>query len=169
MISAPVADVLAEAADFRTAMRELAAGVTLVTAEGAHGPRGLTATAVCSVSAEPPTLLVCVNRASEGHAAIAAAGAFCVNVMAHEHRALAEHFAGRSGAHGAERFAHGAWRTLATGAPVLEDAIAAFDCRVVRTLDWGTHTVFLGAVAATSTAAPARAALIYRAGAFAAG
>lgn len=161
---APV--VLVDADAFRTAMRELAAGVTVVTATGPGGPRGLTATAVCSVSAEPPTLLVCVNRATEGHAAILASGAFCVNVTAHEHRPLAEHFAGRGGLRGAERFAHGAWRSLVTGAPVLDDAIAAFDCRVVQALDWGTHTVFLGAVAATHASAPERPALVYRGGAF---
>ncbi|MFK8250630.1 flavin reductase family protein [Ancylobacter terrae] len=155
-----------DAGAFRTAMRELAAGVTVVTASGADGPRGLTATAVCSVSADPPTLLVCVNRATEGHAAIRAAGFFCVNVMAHEHRGLAEHFAGRSGLHGAERFAHGAWGRLVTGAPVLEDALVAFDCRVVETLERGTHTVFLGAVVATRAAAPERPALVWRGGAF---
>ncbi|MDF2995637.1 MAG: nitrilotriacetate monooxygenase component protein [Xanthobacteraceae bacterium] len=160
------ADPLVDGAAFRAAMRELAAGVTLITAQGEDGPRGLTATAVCSVSADPPTLLVCVNRATEGHAAISAAGAFCVNVIAHEHQLLAEHFAGRSGARGAERFAYGAWRRLATGAPVLEDAIAAFDCRVAQALDWGTHTVFLGAVAATQSAASGRPALVYRGGAF---
>ncbi|MCK0198944.1 flavin reductase family protein [Ancylobacter sp. 6x-1] len=147
-------------------MRELAAGVTVITALGPQGPRGLTATAVCSVSADPPTLLVCVNRATEGHAAIVASRAFCVNVTAHEHRPLAEHFAGRGGLRGAERFAHGAWRRLVTGAPVLEDAIAAFDCRVMETMEWGTHTVFIGAVAATHAADPARPALVYRAGAF---
>lgn len=155
-----------DAATFRNAMRELTAGVTVVTALGPDGPRGLTATAVCSVSADPPTLLVCVNRETEGHAAIRAAQAFCVNVTAQEHRPLAEHFAGRSGLRGAERFAHGAWRTLVTGAPVLEDAIAAFDCRVVEALDWGTHTVFLGAVAATHAADPARPALVWRGGTF---
>ncbi|WP_246519938.1 flavin reductase family protein [Ancylobacter lacus] len=160
------AAAMAAAADFRAAMRELAGGVTIITAAGPNGPRGLTATAVCSVSAEPPTLLVCVNRATEGHGAIDGAGSFCVNVTATEHRDLAEHFAGRGGLRGAERFLHGRWDTLATGAPVLADALAAFDCRVIQRLDWGTHTVFLGAVAATRIAAAERPALVYRGGAF---
>ena len=161
-------EIAVDAAGFRAAMRELAGGVTIITADGPAGPRGLTATAVCSVSAEPPTLLVCVNRASEGHAAIRAAGAFCVNVTAAEHRPLAEHFAGRGGVRGAERFRLGRWGVLATGAPVLDDALSAFDCRVVQTIDHGTHTVFLGAVLAARTAGPQRAALLYRAGAFSA-
>lgn len=158
---------MVDAADFRTAMRELAAGVTIVTAGSDIGRRGLTATAVCSVSADPPTLLVCINRDAEGHAAITASGAFCVNVIAAEHRGLAERFAGRDGARGAERFDRGEWNALVTGAPVLADALAAFDCRVIQATDWGTHTVFLGTVVAT-TASPERAALLYRAGCFAA-
>jgi flavin reductase (DIM6/NTAB) family NADH-FMN oxidoreductase RutF len=161
------APAIVGACDFRTAMRELAAGVTIITAGVQAGRRGLTATAVCSVSADPPTLLVCVNRSAEGHAAISESGAFCVNVVGAEHRWLAERFAGRDGTRGAERFEHGDWCALATGAPVLADAIAAFDCRVTQAIDGGTHTVFLGAVVAT-TASPERAALLYRAGAFAA-
>ncbi|MDQ0391398.1 flavin reductase family protein [Labrys monachus] len=168
MTIAPAAPSLVDASDFRAAMRELAAGVTIVTAGREGDRRGLTATAVCSVSADPPTLLVCVNRDAEGHAAILASGAFCVNVAAAEHRGLAERFAGRGGARGAERFEVGDWRSLSTGAPALADAVAVFDCRVIKAIDWGTHTVFLGAVAAT-TISPERAALLYRAGAFAAG
>jgi flavin reductase (DIM6/NTAB) family NADH-FMN oxidoreductase RutF len=156
------------ASDFRAAMRELAAGVTIVTAGREAARRGLTATAVCSVSTDPPTLLVCVNRDAEGHAAIMASRTFCVNVIAAEHRALAERFAGRDGARGADRFDVGEWRSLSTGAPVLADAVAAFDCHVIHAIDCGTHTVFLGAVTATTTS-PERAALFYRAGAFAAG
>ncbi|MBB3771187.1 flavin reductase (DIM6/NTAB) family NADH-FMN oxidoreductase RutF [Angulomicrobium tetraedrale] len=155
-----------DSAGFRAAMRELAAGVTIITAGRDGGRRGLTATAVCSVSADPPTLLVCINRSAEGHAAIRESGAFCVNVIAAEHQCLAERFAGRDGARGAERFEHGEWRSLATGAPVLADAVAAFDCQVIQAIDAGTHTVFLGAVTAT-TVSPQRAALLYRAGAFA--
>lgn len=160
-----LAPTLVGASDFRTAMRELAAGVTIITAGRGAGRRGLTATAVCSVSADPPTLLVCINRSTDGHAAILEGGAFCVNVVGAEHRWLAERFAGRDGVRGAERFDHGEWRSLATGAPVLADAIAAFDCRVVQAVDGGTHTVFLGTVAAT-TASPERAALLYRGGSF---
>lgn len=162
-----VAQDVSGAADFRVAMRELAAGVTIITAGREHGRRGLTATAVCSVSADPPTLLVCINRSAEGHAAITESGSFCVNVIAVEHQRLAERFAGRDGARGAERFEHGEWRALATGAPVLADAIAAFDCKLVQAIDAGTHTVFIGAVTAT-TVSPQRAALLYRAGSFAA-
>lgn len=165
----PTVDIAA----FRAAMRELAAGVTIVTAGAGDGRRGLTATAVCSVSVEPPTLLACINRATEGHAAIAESGAFCVNVVAAEHRVLADRFAGRDGARGASRFDVGDWDSLETGAPALGDALAVFDCRVVETIEWGTHTIFIGAVVGTRTrvalaeADPAAHGLVYRAGAFA--
>ncbi|WP_246161769.1 flavin reductase family protein [Segnochrobactrum spirostomi] len=155
-----------EADLFRAAMRELAAGVTIIATGSGDGRRGLTATAVCSVSADPPTLLVCVNRSTEGHAAIAEAGIFSVNVTAAHHRPLADRFAGRHGVRGAERFEAGAWTVLETGAPILTDAVAAFDCVVARTVDWTTHTIYLGAVVAARVA-PERAALLYRSGAFA--
>lgn len=150
---------------YRAAMRELAAGVTIIAAGSGEHRRGLTATAVCSVSAEPPTLLVCINRATDGHAAISLGGAFSVNIIGPEHRALADRFAGRNGIHGMERFAEGRWDTLATGAPVLTDALAVFDCRLVHAVDWTTHTVFLGTVVATRISAE-RPALVYRAGSF---
>ncbi|MFE0756767.1 flavin reductase family protein [Inquilinus sp. NPDC058860] len=153
--------------DFRAAMRELAGGVAIVTTGTGDDRRGLTATAVCSLSAEPPTLLACVNRSAESHAAILRHGAFCVNLTAGEHQALAERFAGRAGVRGAERFAAGQWITLATGAPVLADAPAAFDCTVLDALERGSHTIFIGGVKAVHVT-PRRPALVYRSGLFAA-
>ena len=136
------------AEDFRRGMRRLAAGVTIVAA--AHGGErsGLTATAVSSLTAEPPQLLVCVNRSAAAHEQIRKGEALCVNALALEHRALAERFAGIGGIHGPERFEAGSWTTLATGAPVLADALAAFDCVVVDAVDVATHTIFISRVVA---------------------
>lgn len=153
--------------DFRQAMQELASGVTIVTTGQGDERRGLTATAVCSVSAEPPTLLVCLNHASDGHAAILRNGMFCVNFTAPEHEALAACFAGRTGLRGAERFEHGDWLTLATGSPVLADAPAALDCEVLSSHLMGSHRIFIGGVRQVRIN-PARAALVYRAGRFSA-
>ena len=130
-------------------MRQLAAGVTLVTTAAADGTRaGLTATAVSSVSAEPPQLLACVNREGEAHDLLLATRCLAVNLLSAGQVDLAERFSGRTGVAGEARFAAGRWATLVTGAPVLEDALASFDCRVVATLAAGTHTVFVARVEA---------------------
>lgn len=135
---------------FIAAMRQLAAGVTLVTTADGERKAGLTATAVCSVSAEPPQILVCVNRSADAHPVMAAAGVFAVNVLSAEQMDLANRFAGRDGTQGEARFEAGDWRRLATGAPTLEGCLASFDCRTVATLDAGTHTVLVGEVQAVA-------------------
>ncbi len=157
--------------EFRRAMRQLAGGVTIVAAGTGEGRRGLTVSAVCSVSIDPSTLLVCIGQSTEGHRAILETEAFSVNVLGWEQKALAERFAGRDGVAGRERFATGNWHELVTGSPVLVDALAAFDCRVAHKINWMTHTVFLGtvvAVRAAASPAPEPTGLVYRVGAFAA-
>jgi len=151
--------------EFRLAMRELAATVSIVTAGQGERRRGLTVTSLCSLSLEPPSLVVCVNKATEGHRAILQSGSFCVNVTAAEHRIFADCFAGRTERRGIERFADGDWTVLVTGSPVLSDAIAVLDCDVIDRLDHGTHTLFVGGVRAVRSD-PDRPALVYRAGAY---
>ncbi len=133
---------------FKAAMGRLAGAVTIITAGHGTAARGLTATAVCSVSIAPPTLLVCVNTAGEAHRAIVEAGSFCVNVLAEENRKIADRFAGRAGAFGDDKFADGRWSRLATGAPALDDALVNVDCRIAEGVSAYTHTVFFGTVAA---------------------
>ena len=144
-------------------MRQLASGVTLVTTASDGRRAGLTATAVSSVTAEPPQLLVCVNRTAEAHPLITEAGLFAVNILSIEQRELAERFAGRDGAAGEARFDAGRWTRLVTGAPVLEDGLAAFDCRLVATLHVDTHTIFVGQVEAVCSASD-RAPMVYHDG-----
>jgi flavin reductase (NADH)/flavin reductase len=133
--------------DFKAGMRRFAAGVSLITTCGADGQRaGLTATAVCSVSAEPPTLLVCVNRKNGSYATLCESGIFGVNVLAFDDRALADRFASPISAE--EKFNEGLWTKLNTGAPILESALVGFDCRLVQTVSVGTHDILFGEIQA---------------------
>ncbi len=141
-------------------MRQLAAGVTIVTTARGQHRAGLTATAVCSVSAEPPQLLACVNRETETHSLLLASGCLAVNLLAAEQHALADRFAGRTGIMGEARFGAGRWSTLSTGAPVLEDALASFDCHIVRAHEAGTHTIFIARVVDV-TVHPGRRPVVY--------
>jgi flavin reductase (DIM6/NTAB) family NADH-FMN oxidoreductase RutF len=136
---------------FRKGMRQLSAAVTIVTTgTDAQHRAGLTATAVCSVSANPPQLLVCVKRRGEGHARIREWSNFCVNVLCHAQIGIAKRFAGMErGAH-PERFAQGEWGTLTTGAPVLAGCLANFDCRLQQEVESGTHSIFIGEIVAIS-------------------
>lgn len=133
---------------FKEGMRHLVGAVTLITTRNSGQRRGLTATAVCSLSADPPSLLVCVNRQAEAHDHIQASGIFCVNLLAYEQQALAESFAARDGSKGESRFQRGEWTTLITGAPCLADCIVAFDCKLASEHGVGTHTIFVGHVVA---------------------
>lgn len=164
--NAKVEQTMIDPAEFRAAMRELAAGVAIVTSGSGLRRRGMTATAVCSLSVEPPTLLVCVNRNAECHKTILEYGSFCVNLLGSEDESLASRFAGRTGERGVERFSAGRWGMLSTGAPVLLDAIASFDCTLREAIEAGTHSIFVGDVEAVSVEA-SRSALVYRAGRFA--
>jgi flavin reductase len=128
-------------ATFRDAMARLGAAVHVVTSEGPAGATGFTATAVCSVTDTPPTLLVCLNRNASAYAAVVENGVLCVNTLASSQQAMSQAFGGKTPM--VERFAHGSWTTLQTGSPVLHEAIANFDCRIVDVMQIGTHDVLI--------------------------
>ncbi len=134
----------ADAANFKLGMRSLAGAVSIITSSHQGRLFGMTATAVCSAAAEPPTVLVCINQVTTTHQAIVEAGVFCVNVLRHEDRELSSLFSGVQKGEGRFREEH--WTRLATGAPVLHSALVSFDCKVVNRLVHGTHTIFLGEV-----------------------
>jgi flavin reductase len=134
----------ADAANFKLGMRSLAGAVSIITSSHQGRLFGMTATAVCSAAAEPPTVLVCINKVTTTHQAIVEAGVFCVNVLRHEDRELSSLFSGAQKGEGRFRAEH--WTSLATGAPVLHIALVSFDCKVVNRLVHGTHTIFLGEV-----------------------
>jgi flavin reductase (DIM6/NTAB) family NADH-FMN oxidoreductase RutF len=129
---------------FKIGMRTLAGAVNIITSMNAGHRYGMTATAVCSATAEPPTVLACINRIATTHDAVAKSKAFCVNVLRAEDWQLSTTFSG--GQTGESRFKNGNWTRLSTGSPVLVDALVSFDCRVVKKLVHGTHTIFLGEV-----------------------
>ena len=133
---------------YREAMSRLGAAVNIITTAGPNGDSGFTASAVCSVTDDPPTLLVCINRIARQHDVIIAAGSLCVNVLAHEHQELSPVFAGIGHIPMAERFAMAKWRRLVTGAPALESAAASFDCKIDQITEIGTHSVLFCAVRA---------------------
>lgn len=126
---------------YRDAMSGLGAAVSVVTSEGAAGLAGCTVCAVCSVTDEPPTLLVCINRASRNNAIIRENGNLCVNVLAGDQSDVAVQFANKD-ASMPSRFATATWERLKTGAPALVGGIAALDCEVKSLNEVGTHTVF---------------------------
>lgn len=147
---------------FRDAMARLGAAVNVVTTDGVAGRAGFTASAVCSVTDDPPTLLVCLNRSARGSAAIKANGVMCVNTMSAGQDALSDAFAGKGGLDSDGRFAMARWTRLATGAPVLEDAaIVAFDCRITEVVEKGTHSVLFGEIQAIRQGKPGGALIWY--------
>jgi flavin reductase len=135
--------------EFRDAMARLGAAVNIITTDGAAGLGGITATAVCSVTDDPPTLLVCLNRTSPRSALFLANGVLCVNTLAAAQTPVSGAFSAPSDkADMASRFAAGTWTRLATGAPVLEGAAASFDCRITEVMEQGTHSVVFAKVEA---------------------
>ena len=131
--------------DFRAALRRFATGITVVTTLFEGRRKGFTANAFSSVSVEPPTVLICVNRQSRTHPLIADAASFCVNVLRLEQREIAVRFAGHSSA---DPFEGLACHPGPTGSPVIEDALAYLDCALAEEHSAGTHTIFLGSVVA---------------------
>ena len=132
------------ASAFKLAMRRLAATVTIVTA-GREGRRfGMAATAVTSVTASPPTLLICVNRSASVHDIIVESGHYCVNILGTSHAGLVGPFGGASA--GEARFAHGDWSHHDGGMPYLDDAQASLFCAVRQSVEHGSHSILIGEV-----------------------
>ena len=132
--------------EFRTAMRRLAAGVSIISAPSPKGPLGITATAVTSLTAEPPSLLCCVNKNLLVGDAIRSMGRYAVNVLGQEHCTLARRFAGMDGVRGVEKFAAGNWEYSSGGIPRLADSLVSFTCDVDRVVAASTHDILIGVI-----------------------
>lgn len=137
----------ASAAIFRQAMRRVPTGVTVVTSLKDGEPRGITVNAFTSVSLDPPSLLICVNREARSYLFISSSRIFCVNVLAGDQRRLAEHFSGKVRE---RQFSDIEYVVDATGAPVLRGTIAHFDCELSHEYQVGSHSILIGRVLSCS-------------------
>jgi flavin reductase len=145
---------------FREAMSRLGAAVHVITTDGPSGKTGFTATAVCSVSDAPPTVLVCLNRGATSMPSMRGNGVFCVNTLRAGDEIIADTFAGRTKVAREARFDTGQWATLSTGSPALMSAVVALDCRVIEIKAVASHDIYFGMVEAIHQG-PSGAALVY--------
>jgi flavin reductase len=143
--AAPAAAALRD--EFIVAMGRVATGVTVVSTGGPAGRFAQTVSAMCSVSADPRLVLVCINARSPINAAIRRHGVFNVNVLGKQHDHVADTFAGRPWP-GKDRwdFTCGEWTEAPSGSPRLRDAVASFDCTLHEVVEAGTHLVYIGRV-----------------------
>jgi flavin reductase (DIM6/NTAB) family NADH-FMN oxidoreductase RutF len=142
-------------------MGRLAGGVTVVTTRDEHdAPRGFTATAVCSVSLEPPLVLVCVGREGQTLEALRASGTFALNFIRREAAAVSERFAGTD----ERKFEGVAWVPAPAGSPRLSGAVAWVECSVQREVEAGDHIIFIGRVTDARVEDPGEAPLVHFAG-----
>lgn len=137
---------------YRDAMSRFGAAVNVVTTDGPSGRVGFTASAVCSVTDDPPTLLVCMNRGSKHNVNFKENMVLCVNTLTPAQQDLSPVFGGQTDVDVEGRFAGATWGTLVTGSPVLHGAAASFDCRIVQITEVGTHSVFFCEVEAVDAA-----------------
>jgi flavin reductase (DIM6/NTAB) family NADH-FMN oxidoreductase RutF len=131
---------------FRETMRRTASGVAILTSDGTAGRAGVTVSTLCSLSMEPPSVIACVHRDNRALEILLGNGTFVANVLGEDQEHVAKTFAGLVPELRDDRFACGAWRELATGAPALAGALANFDCRIASTHDYGTHRILIGEV-----------------------
>jgi flavin reductase (DIM6/NTAB) family NADH-FMN oxidoreductase RutF len=138
-----------QAIDARTFWRTLgerAIGATIVTAQGADGPAGFLGLSATHVCADPPTMLVSIDRKTSALAAVLHGRHFAINYLGRDAQAIADAFAGKTAAKGSDRFEPGRWGTLTTGAPVFSDALGVLDCVVEQTIDHFATTIVIGRV-----------------------
>ena len=129
-------------------MRQLAGGISIISAGEGEKRGGFTATSVTSLTLEPPCILVCINRKVSAWPLIQERRRFGVNILAEHHGALAARFAGVGGLKGAARFAEGSWIDGPNGVPILQDALAAVACELEDAIERHSHMILIGAVRA---------------------
>jgi len=131
---------------FRGAMRHLTGGVSVITVGAGQDITGMTVTSVSSLSVDPPSLVVSINRASSSWPLLKRHGFFGVNILTADQLEVAERFTGKGGLKGAERFAGASWTTAASGVPLLVGALAAIDCEAEDIVERHSHAVVIGRV-----------------------
>ena len=150
---------------YRDAIGRFATGVTVVTVDDGQEPRGMTANAITSVSLGPVLLLVCVAKSARSHEALAISRSFGVNVLAADQRELSDFFA-RSSTDAETPMGGWPYRTGSTGAPILEGALAWFECRVADWFPGGDHSIVVGEVVDLALERPDAEPLLFHAGAY---
>lgn len=148
--------------EYKHAMWRVASPVAVVTYDTPDGPGGVTCTAICSATTQPPTLVVCINRETAAREAMLKAGGFAVNFLTEGQSDIARQFSRTSDQDA--QFSVGSWHRAASGAPVLEDAAGSFDCLTDTHMDHGAHTIFLGQVQSVNSSGGSG--LLYRDGFF---
>lgn len=170
MTTEAVADGIPASADaLRHAMGHFSSSVTVVTARSGGRAHAMTATALSSVSLEPPMVLVCVSRSSRFHSAVLEAGAWAVSILTADQEPLARHFSRRGRPLDTQFDGIAHFAAPVSGAPVLTDCLVWLDCRTHATYDGGDHTILLGELAAASRQAAAAAPLTYYRGSYSGG
>jgi len=145
--------------EFRKALRHFPAGVTIVTVKGGGKTHGLTVSAFASVSAEPPLIMIIIENRHHAHSLLEEPEAvFAVNILGEGQSELSNRFAWVKDE---DRFAMGNWSTAATGAPILVDALAWLDCRIHARYPAGSHTIYVGEVAASQVPEEEAPPLVY--------
>lgn len=137
-----------EADLFKDAMRHLAGAVSVITVGRGNDRTGFTATSVSSLAIDPASVIVSLNRVSSSWPALQRHGSFCVNVLAHDQRYVAESFAGRGGRTGIERYQDAQWHELATGTLALANALTVLDCELDDAIERHSHAILIGRVRA---------------------
>ncbi|RTL47850.1 MAG: flavin reductase [Bradyrhizobiaceae bacterium] len=152
-MNAPARDIRKgiAAADFRAAMRNLAGGVSVITVGKGREITGMTVTSVSSLSVDPPTLIVCVNRESSSWPLLNRYGVFGVNILSAQQIEVAERFSGKGGLKGPERFAGSQWIRRGSGVPLLVDSLASIDCEVEQIVERHSHGIVIGRVLGSIT------------------
>jgi flavin reductase (DIM6/NTAB) family NADH-FMN oxidoreductase RutF len=132
--------------DFRSAMRHLAGGVSVITVGRGKDITGMTVTSVSSLSVDPPALIVSINRDSSSWPLLKRHGFFGVNILTADQIDIAERFTGKGGLKGADRFAGAQWIVGVAGVPLLVDALAAIECEAEDIVERHSHAIVIGRV-----------------------
>lgn len=148
------------AADFRGAMRQLVGGVSVITVGQGADISGMTVSSVSSLSMDPPSLIVAINRSASSWPLLLRDRVFGVNILTPDQLDIAERFTGKDGAKGKDRFAGAVWTTAQTGVPLLVDALVAADCEVEEIIERHSHGIVIGRVRDLIVSSPT-AALAY--------
>lgn len=146
-VSVPLGTGMLVDRQFRLAMRRLAAAVSVITSAHKGVWCGMAATSVTSLSMDPPSLLVCINRSASLRPVLSKGRHFAINLLARQHEQICAAFGGAES--GLERFRNGHWSESQFGVPILADAIAVVECVVDAEIEYGTHTIIVGRVTST--------------------